>query len=378
MDAPGTPIMTSRWPAGTAPRPGRHRRTAAGHSNPTAAGCVYALVRGAARSDGAPSTMQDRGRRRWTAWPLPQPPATRPGGVEFKAAALDVAPAAPSRRVPGTDHVVDAVVLPTGYPVGGDVFVPGCLARAVATRLPKATLSDDWSRPVGSIRAAVELPAGDPRLPRTTPDGHRWPRRAGGLLVKIAFIGATADGRLAYKAASTGARQGYSVGFRVIASRERDGLRHITDVELYTISPRLPGAPVALAAKGAPVHGIETKQTVGDWDAERRSGRDGGLPRLTMCSICGHGGGAILPGGLRAGESLTCPRCITAARGAIDGDTDGELTPGDLDAADNVTAEQVYEQAITDEQEWHLEPGGALARVPRTAWTSDSGSGRRR
>lgn len=132
------------------------------------------------------------------------PPATRPAGVEFKSAALDVAPAAaPPRRAPAADHVVEAVVLPTGH--GGDVFVPGCLARAVAARMPKATLSDDWSRPVGAVRAAVELPAGDPRLPRTTPDGHRWSRRAGGLLVKIAFIGATADGRLAYKTASTGA-----------------------------------------------------------------------------------------------------------------------------------------------------------------------------
>ena len=53
--------------------------------------------------------------------------------------------------------MVDAVVL-TGHPVGGDVFLPGSLTRAVARRLPKATIADDWSRPVGVIRSAVELP----------------------------------------------------------------------------------------------------------------------------------------------------------------------------------------------------------------------------
>lgn len=153
----------------------------------------------------------------------------------------------------------------------------------------------------------------------------------------------------------------------MIASREHDGLRHITDVELFTISPRLPGAPVALAAKGAPVAGVEIK-TVGDWDAERRGGRDGGLPRLTMCSICGHGGGAILPGRLRAGESLICPRCITEARGAIDGDTDGELTPDDVAAADRLdepelTAEQEYQRAIGAERARTARC--STARVPR-------------
>lgn len=123
---------------------------------------------------------------------------------------------------------------------------------------------------------------------------------------------------------------------------------------------------------------MEIKQTVGDWDGERRS-REGGLPKLTACSLCGHGAGAILPGGLRHGETLICDRCITAARAAAtpDGDTDGLLTPDDLAAADDLTAEQAYEQAIGDEIEHHLNADGTLARGPRSAWTPDRGAGRR-
>lgn len=236
---------------------------------------------------------------------------------------------------------VDAVVLPTGIPVGGDVFLPGSLARAVARTMPQATVADDWNRPVGALRSAVELPPGDPRLPATLPDGRPWPEQAGALLVRIGYMAGTADGRLAHKAASTACGPAdYTVGFRVISSRRRAGLRMISDLDIYTISPRVPGDRTVLAAKHAPVSGIEVKQTVADWDAERRRTREG-LPKLTACSICGHGAGAILPGGLRTGESLLCRRCIGAARAAASdgGDTDGYLDPFDLDAAEAMTAE---------------------------------------
>jgi hypothetical protein len=46
--------------------------------------------------------------------------------------------------------------------------------------------------------------------------------------------------------------------------------------------------------KAAPAAGLEIKQTIADWDAERRE-RARGLPKLTTCSVCGHTAGAILP-----------------------------------------------------------------------------------
>jgi len=91
----------------------------------------------------------------------------------------------------------------------GDVFEPGALASAMARRSPGVTLNDDWSRPVGHVLSAVELPAGDPRLPARQPSGVPWPRAASGLLLHLRLMpGTTEDSRLAIKALRhNGARQ---------------------------------------------------------------------------------------------------------------------------------------------------------------------------
>lgn len=292
---------------------------------------------------------------------------------------------APATTVPRPDMPapgdVTAVVLPTGVPVGGDLFEPGSLRRAIAGRMPKVVVAGDWNRQAGRVLSAVELEPGDPRLPATTPAGQPWPARAGGLLVKMAFIAGTADGRLAHQAASTGTT--YAVGFAVKASRMRSGVRMIRAVDLYTISPTVPGQPATLAVKAAPAAGLEIKQTVADWDAERRE-RARGLPKLTTCSVCGHTAGAILPGGLRPTESLICYRCIAAGRAATspDGDLDGHLDPTELDDAESITAEEGYAGALADDVRWRVEPDGNLVRDEDAerqgrAWTPDSGSVRR-
>lgn len=143
----------------------------------------------------------------------------------------------PARRTPA--ELLDAIVLPTGVPVGGDVFVPGCFGRVVAARMRKATIADDWSRPVGIVRSAIELPAGDPRLSVTTPDGAPWPAGAGGLLCRVEYLSTTADGQLAGNTMrQTGPGQRHSVGFRVLDGEQKAGVRHIRKLDLFTISPR--------------------------------------------------------------------------------------------------------------------------------------------
>jgi hypothetical protein len=143
-----------------------------------------------------------------------------PAGLEHKAApallepppTLRVAsPPEPGSGITAVDErtgVVEAIVAVTGIRDDvNDVIEPGAFRRTLRERTPRMVLGHDWNRVVGRTVSAVELPPGDPRLPRTAPDGTPWPRQAGALWVKAAFILGTKDGREAYEVAKAfGAR----------------------------------------------------------------------------------------------------------------------------------------------------------------------------
>ncbi|MGH3565498.1 MAG: hypothetical protein ACRDRH_05600 [Pseudonocardia sp.] len=342
------------------------------------------------------------------------PPTERPAGVEYKAAALATAPPADPPRPAPAMREVDAVVLPTGIPVGGDVFLPGSLARAVARTMPKATVADDWNRPVGALRAAVELPPADPRLPATLPDGRPWPARAGALLVRIAYMQGTADGRLAHKAASSARDPAdYTVGFRVISSRRRAGLRMISDLDIYTISPRVPGGPTALAAKHAPVTGIEVKavravarhplmQTQACWGCGQPAlAAVGHLPDSRLvCTDClaaydrdgAASGRLFIPApcwgcGQLAAASFaplpgTVPTLCTSCSDVYNGRAvaTGYLSPEVLAAVNQIDepdAEGYYENALASDVDWAATADGTLVRddadpAQGRAWGQDT------
>ena len=261
--------------------------------------------------------------------------------------------------------------------------MPGALGRAVAARLPKATLADDWQRPVGVVRSAVELPAGDPRLPATLPDGSPWPA-GGGLLCQIAYIEGTADGRLAADSVRRrGARQHYSVGYRVLDAEHKAGVRLIRVLDVYTISPRLE-RPEAFRRKAAPTPGLEVKYGAGTALARPRH-RSGQPTVVTRCAACGRPTAAVVPG-LRSGEELICAACVqqagdvTAEPGAVTGTA--VLRPDDLiesyelrediDRMSGTTAEREYAEALDAEIGYELERDGR----PVLAADDPSGTGR--
>jgi len=217
---------------------------------------------------------------------------------------------------------------------------------------------------------------GDPRLPRTAPDGTSWPPEAGALRVKARYLLATKDGREAYEVAKAfGAEQGFSIGYRVRHARKVGRVRHIDDLDLYEFSPVLHGAnrlARLVSIKGGPPPRLETKATTGVLPARRRVG----MPVASACSVCGRPAAAIVPGGLRAGETLICPRCVEVAE--IDSDT-AVLDADDIAAAYRLTnvertAEEEYDAALDAEVEWHLESDGTLARGSRDPWDRNRGA----
>ena len=206
---------------------------------------------------------------------------------------------------------------------------------------------------------------GDPRLPRTAADGTPWPESAGALRVKARYLLATKDGREAYEVAKAfGPEQGFSIGYRVRNARKVGRVRHIDDLDLYEFSPVLHGAnrlARLVSIKGGQPPRLETKATTGVVAAQHRAG----MPTASPCSMCGRPAAAVVPGGLRAGESMICPRCVEVAD---DHTTDtARISAGDLAALDELgqvelTSEEEFEQALAADVEWELLADGTLAR----------------
>ena len=87
------------------------------------------------------------------------------------------------------------------------------------------------------------------------------------------------------------------------------------------------------------------------------------------CSVCGRAAGAVVPGGLRRGESLICRTCIeeategtdtTVATVAIDGDDVAAAYRG---LAEELTSEEEFAEALDNEVRWDMEPDGTITRA---------------
>ena len=83
----------------------------------------------------------------------------------------------------------------------------------------------------------------------------------------------------------------------------------------------------------------------------------------TPCSVCGRPAAAVVPGGLRAGETLICSRCVEVAGETAEGATT-TISPEDLAELDHagpeLTSEEEYAQALDAEQRWQLAVDGEL------------------
>jgi len=248
-----------------------------------------------------------------------------------------------------------------------DIINPGAFTRTLRERRPKVCANHRWDAPIGRVLDIKELLPGDPRLPRTTGDGRAWPRAAGALVATAQLNMSTKAGREAFEVIKFfgPAESAFSIGYKVTpnGASHRGGIRYINDLDLFEVSTVLHGAAryaTLLSVKGAPV--LETKATTGVAAAQRRTG-----PTAAPCSVCGRPAAAVVPGGLRAGETLICPRCVEVAENDSDTDT-AVLDADDIEAAyrlteDELTSEEEYEQALDADVEWELLADGTPIRT---------------
>jgi len=178
------------------------------------------------------------------------------------------------------------------------------------------------------------------------------------------------------------AESAFSIGYKVApnGATHRGGIRYISSLDLFEISAVLHGAnrySTLLSVKSAPALGI--KAMTGVLPARRRAG----MPTAAPCSVCGRPAAAVVPGGLRAGETLICPRCVEVADDDTDTDT-AVLDADDIEAAyrlteDELTSEEEYEQALDADVEWDLLGDGTLTRgTGSTRRGGRAGDGRER
>jgi hypothetical protein len=108
--------------------------------------------------------------------------------------------------------------------------------------------SHDWGRWVARTEAVEEWMPGDPRLPDQTKDGQPWPKAAGALYVRMRFNLKSREGRDAYENVKFFSETGeceWSIGYHVPDGkgvRDKEGIRHIKELELFEYSPVLFGA----------------------------------------------------------------------------------------------------------------------------------------
>jgi phage head maturation protease len=296
----------------------------------------------------------------------------RPPRPEHKTAALAPAPApavstgddtGPVKVDParGTATVIAAV---TGtVDEVGDRIIPGAFTRTLRSRTPKVCRSHDWATPIGRVTSIKELLPGDPRLPARTGSGRPWSREAGALIADVQLNTAIKEGKdtLSMIQFYGPGESAWSIGYRTVKSRQRDGVRELLDVDLFEISPVLHGAhPDArlIGVKAGRPGGIEVKSTGG---AARR------MFRAVACAVCGNPTAAGVTGGtLPSGHRLVCGSCLAAIEKI--GVESGYLDADDLAAAAAVgdepelTSEELYAAALDSEIGWDLEDDGTLTR----------------
>jgi len=310
-----------------------------------------------------------------------------PADMEYKGAATLLAPrpgvAPPATSTVAPEGIVELIAAVTGIVDDvGDIISAGAFTRTLRERRPKVCANHRWDAPIGRVLDIKELLPGDPRLPRTTGDGRAWPRAAGALVATAQLNMSTKAGREAFEVIRFfgPAESAFSIGYKVTpnGASHRGGIRFINDLILYEISTVLHGAAryaTLLSVKGAPVLELETKSTMGVVAAQRRAGG----PAASTCSMCGRPAAAVVPGGLRAGESLICASCVEVAGAATEGAT-ATISPEDLAELDHVgpelTSEEEYAQALDAEQRWQLAADGEITEeadddpARGRAWTS--------
>lgn len=161
--------------------------------------------------------------------------------------------ATPTRRVASAARsgaprgIVTAIVAITGHEDQvNDLILPGAFAVTLKKRRPKVVFHHDFRDFVGKVLSIAEWAPGDPRLPRTTPDGTPWPPGAGAVVATMQFNMRTERGREAYEWVAfyhASAEAAWSIGYKAtLATKRADGVRLIYALELFEVSIVLHGA----------------------------------------------------------------------------------------------------------------------------------------
>lgn len=142
------------------------------------------------------------------------------------------------------DGTIKAIVSVFGnVDLAGETVVYGAFTKSLQKKLPKGVWMHDWNKSIAITVSAKELEAGDPLLPESL-------KQYGGLLIEGKFnleltpagTPANPDAYRAWSDLKFGAIDEFSIGYEVLNSDVKDGVRLLTEMELFEWSPVLVGA----------------------------------------------------------------------------------------------------------------------------------------
>lgn len=150
------------------------------------------------------------------------------------------------------DGTIRAIVSVFGnVDLAGETVLFGAFAKSLKAKLPKGVWMHQWDKTIAITTDAIELEAGDARLPDSI-------KQYGGLLIEGKFnleltpanTPANVDAYRAWSDLKFGAIDEFSIGYEVKQSDVKDGVRQLNEVELFEWSPVLVGANRATALIG--------------------------------------------------------------------------------------------------------------------------------
>lgn len=134
------------------------------------------------------------------------------------------------------EGTIEAIVAVFGnVDLAGERILSGAFSKSLSVKLPKGIWMHNTELPVAKTIEARELEAGDALLPDHLKD-------LGGLYVKAQFNLNTQRGKDAYEDLKFGTVDEFSIGYQVLNSELKEGVRELTEIELYEWSPVLVAA----------------------------------------------------------------------------------------------------------------------------------------
>lgn len=141
-----------------------------------------------------------------------------------------------AKAVNEDEGIVEAFVSVFGnVDLANEIVSLGAMSESIAKGNIKGLWMHDWNRPILTVEHIEEIPAGDPRLPVEL-------KEHGGVFTRQRYYKDIEDSWQSFLKIKHKLVDEYSIGYEVLDYEIKDGVRVLTKMDLFEVSPVLIGA----------------------------------------------------------------------------------------------------------------------------------------